>query len=74
MLNKRQSLVYKWLTETDFDGQFIWDYLLDHNHYWNIVHSVDIQGHRVTGKGWDLLADWEKQDFKSIKDKLWEIS
>ena len=51
MLNKTQKLVHKYLTETDFDGRFIWDYLIDHNHYWNIVHSVDIQGHRVTGKG-----------------------
>ena len=68
---QRKNLIWD-LMEKGYDSQFIFDYLLDHDHYWNIRHSLDVAGKPVTHEGWDLLADWEKEDLKSISDEMWK--
>ena len=66
----RKDLIWD-LMEKGYDTQFIFDYLLDYHHYWRIIRSLDVAGKPVTDEGWDLLADWEKEDYKSIKDEMW---
>ena len=66
----RKDLIWD-LMEKGHDTQFIFDYLLDYHHYWTIIRSLDVAGKPVTDEGWDLLADWEKEDYKSIKDEMW---
>ena len=68
----RKDLIWFYLFEKDYDHRYVFDYLLDHDHYWNIRHSLDVAGKPVTHEGWDLLADWEKEDLKSISDEMWK--
>ena len=67
---QRKNLIWD-LMEKGHDTQFIFDYLLDHHQYWTIRHSLDVAGKPVAEDGWNLLADWEKEDLKSISDEMW---
>ena len=60
--------------DSDWDAQFISDYVVDFIHYWNIKRSLDIVGKPVTNDGYNLLADWEKEDYKSIISELYDKS
>ncbi len=71
MMN-RKDLIWHLLIEKDYDHRYVFDYLLDHHHYWTIQHSLDVAGKPSTFEGYDLLADWEKEDFKSIKNEMWK--
>ena len=57
---QRKNLIWD-LMEKGHDTQFIFDYLLDHDHYWRINLLI----------GYDYLSDWEKEDYKSILDEMW---
>ena len=70
-IKNRKDLIWHLFFEKGYDLQFIKDYLLDHDHYWNIQHSLDVAGKPRTFEGYDLLSDWEKEDYKSIKDEMW---
>ena len=67
----RKDLIWHLLIEKDYEPGYVFDYLLDHDHYWNIQHSLDVAGKPRTFEGYDLLSDWEKEDYKSIKDEMW---
>ncbi len=61
---KRNKTFYRvWdLGEKGHDIGFIWNYLLDHDHYWNIKHKL----------GYDYLSDWEKEDYHSIQMEMFD--
>ena len=67
---QRKNLIWD-LMEKGHDTQFIFDYLLDHDHYWRTIRSLDVAGKPVTDDGYNLLADWEKEDLKSIDYEMW---
>ena len=67
----RRELIRHLFFEKDYDVRYVYDYLLDHDHYWEIIHSLDVAGKQRTFEGYDLLSDWEKEDYKSIKDEMW---
>jgi hypothetical protein len=67
---QRKNLIWD-LMEKGHDTQFIFDYLLDHAYYSNIIHSLDVAGKPRTDDGYNLLSDWEKEDLKSIDDEMW---
>lgn len=69
----RKDVFFKYL-DSDWDSQFISDYVVDFIHYWNIKRSLDIAGKPVTNDGYNLLADWEKEDYKSIISELYDKS
>jgi|TARA_Y100001972_G_C7562069_1_gene282260 hypothetical protein len=52
----RKDVFFKYLDK--WDAQFIDDYMVDHTHYWNNDRH-------------NLLADWEKEDYESIKNELY---
>ena len=58
--------------DKDRDNDFFYHYLVDLLNYKNIIHSLDKKGQPRTNEGYNLLADWEKEDLKSIQDKLWD--
>jgi hypothetical protein len=58
--------------EKGYDSQFIFDYLLDHDHYWRTIRSLDVAGKPVTDDGYNLLADWEKEDYHSIRMEMFD--
>ena len=60
--------------DKDWDNDFFYHYLVDLLNYKNIIHSLDKKGQPRTNEGYNLLADWEKEDLKSIQDKLWDQS
>lgn len=68
---QRKDLIWD-LMEKGHDSQFIFDYLLDHAYYWNIIHSLDVAGKPITDDGWNLLADWEKEDYCSIQMEMFD--
>ena len=63
---KRNKTFYRVfdLVEKGHDIGFIWNYLLDHDHYWNIHHKL----------GHDYLSDWEKEDWHSIRMEMFDRS
>jgi len=63
---KRNKTFYRVfdLCEKGHDIRFIWNYLLDHDHYWNIHHKL----------GHDYLSDWEKEDWHSIRMEMFDRS
>ena len=60
--------------DKDWDNDFFYHYLVDLLNYKKIIHSLDKKGQTRTNEGYNLLADWEKEDLKSIQDKLWDQS
>ena len=58
---QRKNLIWD-LMEKGHDSQFIFDYLLDHDHYFKTNLLL----------GYDYLSDWEKEDYKSILDEMWK--
>ena len=60
--------------DKDWDNDFFYHYLVDLINYKNTIYSLNVQGKPRTRDGYDLLADWEKEDLKSIQDKLWDQS
>ena len=57
----RKDLIWHLLIEKDYDHRYVFDYLLDHDHYFKTNLLL----------GYDYLSDWEKEDYKSILDEMW---
>ena len=70
-ITSRKDLIWYLLIEKGYDHQYVFDYLLDYNHYWKTIRSLDVAGKPVTFEGYNLLSDWEKEDYKSIQDEMW---
>ena len=49
-ITSRKDLIRYLLIEKDYDHQYVFDYLLDHNHYWQTIHSLDVAGKPCTSK------------------------
>jgi len=68
-----KDIFWKYI-DKDYPDDFFYHYLVDLINYKNTIYSLDVQGKPRTRDGYDLLSDWEKEDLKSIEDKLWDIS
>ena len=69
--NSRKDLIYRLCIEKGYDNKFVFDYLLDYYHYDDTIRSLDVAGKPPTFDGYNLLSDWEKEDYKSIEDEKW---
>tara|TARA_R100000664_G_scaffold33600_1_gene51182 strand:- start:882 stop:1100 length:219 start_codon:yes stop_codon:yes gene_type:complete len=68
-----KDIFWKYI-DKDYPDDFFYHYLVDLINYKNTIYSLNVQGKPRTRDGYDLLSDWEKEDLKSIEDKLWDIS
>ena len=42
-ITSRKDLIWYLLIEKGYDHQYVFDYLLDYNHYWKTIRSLDVE-------------------------------